>query len=268
MRTFSFSADSHEPVAWFPLGSGRDRGPRAALSLRSAGDLGAPQRHADRGQESRAHACARRREDFLRQLGFEPSRLRSCRQVHSQAVLWADGLDAAELAAREADGLLACGRELLLAVTVADCLPIYLADRDSGAFGILHSGWRGTGILERAVRIVLSRSGGSPRSLSVTLGPCIGSCCYSVDRERYLLFRERYGPGCARRGSGGEGYALDLQQANLEILKRLGVTDVAVVGSCTACTPELSSFRRDGPSFAHMLAFIGFPPQAAERRGS
>jgi copper oxidase (laccase) domain-containing protein len=100
------------------------------------------------------------------------------------------------------------------------------------------------------------RGGGAlPADLAVTLGPGIGSCCYAVDEERFARFLRVFGEGSVRRWQGRP--FLDLQGANLEILRRAGVEDVAVVRSCTACTPALASFRRDGPSFAHMLAFVG-----------
>jgi hypothetical protein len=45
---------------------------------------------------------------------------------------------------------------------VADCLPIFVYDRRGGAFALLHSGWKGTGI---------------------------GACCYAVDAARAEGFR-------------------------------------------------------------------------------
>ncbi len=41
------------------------------------------------------------------------------------------------------DGHLSRGAGLLLTVTVADCIPVYLIDPESRALGLLHAGWRG-----------------------------------------------------------------------------------------------------------------------------
>ncbi|MBN2551394.1 MAG: hypothetical protein JXB06_01435 [Spirochaetales bacterium] len=38
-------------------------------------------------------------------------------------------------------------------------------------------------------------------------------------------------------------------------LKRAG--DMGGSGDCTACTPQLVSYRRDGPAFDHMLVCVG-----------
>ncbi|MBN1835966.1 MAG: polyphenol oxidase family protein, partial [Spirochaetales bacterium] len=159
---------------------------------------------------------------------------------------------------READGLVSVCPGAVVCVSVADCLPIFVADRNTGAFGLLHSGWKGTGILGQALEMLLER-GSRVSDLAVTLGPGIGSCCYAVEEERCRLFARAFGRHSVRRRHG-QGY-LDLQAANLEILRRAGVGEVAVVRACTACTPLLSSYRRDGSSFAHMLAFIGHIPR-------
>ena len=46
-----------------------------------------------------------------------------------------------------ADGIITCNKSLVPIVTVADCMPIYLFEPKTGCFGVLHSGWKGTGIV-------------------------------------------------------------------------------------------------------------------------
>jgi YfiH family protein len=255
MREVPLTPETWQEVAWMPLAR-PGAGLRAGISLRAAGDLCHPERYAEQGDRRSAAACAEARGRFLRRLEADPGRLRYCRQVHSRKVLWVDGDSGSEV--READGLLTGAGSPVLAVTVADCLPIFLLDRATGAFGILHSGWRGTGILESALQLLNARAGSRPRDLMVTLGPGIGSCCYAVDGKRYESFRREFGPGSVRRSAGR--LFLDLQAANLRLLEEAGVEEINVVRACTACTPVLSSYRRDGPGFAHMLAFIGAIP--------
>jgi YfiH family protein len=255
MREVPLTPEPGQEFAWMPLA---DAGTslRAGISLRAAGDLCHPERSAERGDHSSAAGCAEARARFLSRLGVAPPRLRHCRQVHSRTVRWLDGDP--RWAVHEADGLMAGGGNPVLAVTVADCLPIFLLDRATGAFGILHSGWKGTGILGSALELLSARAGSRPRDLTVTIGPGIGSCCYAVDEERYESFRHNFGPESVRRG--GQQLFLDLQAANLRLLEEAGVEDINVVRACTACTAVLSSCRRDGPAFAHMLAFIGEIP--------
>ena len=72
---------------------------------------------------------------------------------------------------------------VVVSVVVADCGPVWLADRVSGAIGMLHSGKKGTelGILERGVTVMAERFGTRVGDLVVVLGPCIRPPHYEVD---------------------------------------------------------------------------------------
>jgi len=189
-------------------------------------------------------------------IGVARDRLYGTRQVHSRRVLVVERQSAVEVASEEADGLLTVRDDAVLSVTVADCLPIWLADRANGAFGIVHSGWKGTGIVADAVRILRERFGCRPGDLVAVVGPGIGPCCYTVPPERAQIFRERYGAATVVGEAGQPG--LDLRAANLVLLEEAGVRDVTVVTDCTSCSPRFGSFRRQGPGeFTLMLAWIG-----------
>jgi YfiH family protein len=214
---------------------------RAGLSLKAAGDMrpGEP-----------------RREALFRRLGIEPGRAHALRQMHSTRIarIGADGPE--RLAAGEgADGLIADRPRAVLTVTVGDCLPIFLVHKRGRAFALLHSGWRGTGIAAEAVRLMESEYGAPARELAAVLGPGIGPCCYAVEEARYEEFRRRFGARAARAEVGR--FFLDLREANAALLAGCGVEEVTASEECTACTPWLSSFRRDGPAFTRMMAFIG-----------
>ncbi len=197
---------------------------------------------------------------LLAALGVEPDRTRAVTQVHSRCVLVVDGQAPAGTAAVQADGMVTSRADLLLTVTVADCLPIFIADRASGAFAIVHSGWKGTGIAVEAIHLMADRFGARPRDLAAAIGPGIGPCCYTVPRQRYEEFRERFGPGAV--GEAWGEFRLDLRQANVALLQAEGVRDIAVVDECTCCSPRLGSFRREGPvRYTRMLAFIGRWPE-------
>jgi YfiH family protein len=217
----------------------------AGISLRASGDLrlGSPDREA-----------------FFQALGVPPERHYACRQVHSRRVLWIGDQGPPVVAEWEADGLASGRADRVLSVTVADCLPIFVYDRRGGAFALLHSGWKGTGIVTEAVRLLTEEHGAYPASLAAVFGPGIGACCYAVDAERAALFRRQYGERAVRVEPGGRSF-LDLRAANAALLEAAGVWEVHAAAECTACTPELFSFRRDGPGFGRMAAFIGVIPQ-------
>ncbi len=86
------------------------------------------------------------------------------------------------------DGLLTAESGIVLAIYVADCGAIWLADRRTGAIGLLHSGKKGTesDILGRAIARMEESFGTRPEDLSVALGPCIRPPDYEVDFAREI----------------------------------------------------------------------------------
>jgi YfiH family protein len=96
------------------------------------------------------------------------------------------------------DGLITMECGVVLAIYVADCGPIWLADRKTGAIGLLHSGKKGTegNILEKAVEMMAANFGTRREDLVSVLGPCIRPPHYEVDFAREIgLQAERAGIG-------------------------------------------------------------------------
>ena len=69
-----------------------------------------------------------------------------------------------------------------VSVRAADCVPILLADRRTGAVAAIHAGWKGTaaGAAIVAVQSLTSRFGTNPEDVIAAVGPSIGPCCYEV----------------------------------------------------------------------------------------
>lgn len=81
------------------------------------------------------------------------------------------------------DGLITADCGVVLAIYVADCGAIWLADRRSGAIGLLHSGKKGTvgGILGNALACMAERFDTRAEDVTAVLGPCIRPPDYEVD---------------------------------------------------------------------------------------
>jgi YfiH family protein len=237
-----------------------DEEPRAWLSLRSEGDM----RYGPEGQTAN-------RLRLFAGLGLDPSSVLGAELTHTRRVLICDG-DGEALygpagpavgsAAPEHDGIIVADPRLSACVTVADCMPIWILDRHSGAFGVLHSGWKGTGILAVAIEALALRFGSPPEALSVILGPAIGPCCYAVEADRAASFAAEFGREAALKRDGR--HYLDLRAANRAIALRRGVGALLSVAACTACEPRLGSYRREGPAaFTRMAAVCGLPGKSA-----
>ena len=84
---------------------------------------------------------------------------RMAHQCHGARVLFHGGADEGWLIADGADGHVTATPGVLLTVTVADCIPIYLVDPVARAVALLHSGWRGTAarILEQGLEVMAER---------------------------------------------------------------------------------------------------------------
>jgi YfiH family protein len=107
------------------------------------------------------------------------------RQVHRDTVLVHDAVPAGILIARDADGHATRQHGLLLAVSVADCVPILLASPAARAVALLHAGWRGAaaGILERGVAALTRVLDANAADLFVHFGPAICGECFEVGAE-------------------------------------------------------------------------------------
>lgn len=153
----------------------------------------------------------------------------------------------------DADGHLTARRGLLLTVTVADCVPVYLVAPAHGAIGLLHAGWRGTagGILPKAVAMLEEFHGVPPSALQVHLGTAISGPAYEVGRE------VMEGLGLAAEGSGP--WHADIRAVLRRQAVAAGVGEVSVSGHCTfRQSDRFFSHRASGGRDGRMVAFLGF----------
>lgn len=107
------------------------------------------------------------------------------RQVHGGAVRAHRTPMEGLLLTPDSDGHVALVPGVALAVTLADCVPVFLLPDDTPAVGLLHAGWRGTaaGILENGLQALQGRTGVGPGRIRVHLGPSIGGPSYEVTAQ-------------------------------------------------------------------------------------
>ena len=185
-------------------------------------------------------------------------------QVHGAAVVTADAGRAAShhrSGCPAADALITERRGVTLGILTADCLPVIIGLPGGGGVAAVHAGWKGTraGIVAEAVKSLASAAGADPRQMRAGLGPCIGTCCYTVGEEVRERFREKWGRDFADRVlAASDPWRLDLQEANRRQLLEAGLAagNVGTVPLCTSCRSDLFfSHRRDGERTGRMLAF-------------
>jgi YfiH family protein len=177
------------------------------------------------------------------------------RQVHGARAV---RLDAAGPPVEEADAVVSLSPGLAACVSVADCVPVLLADPASGAVAAVHAGWRGT--LSRAaaegVRALAREAGADPGRLLAAIGPAIGPCCYGVSDDVAGRFAAELG---AETVVAGARPRVDLWAANARVLREAGLATerVDVLRRCTACErPLFFSHRRDAGRTGRQAAYI------------
>lgn len=182
------------------------------------------------------------RQRFLEQFGITLEHLVCLRQVHSNIVVAARWEDRGQGALAEADGVITNVPGLPLAVTVADCVPLYLYAPEWRAGGIIHAGREGTrqNIAGRAVALLREHYSVPPEALFALIGPSAGPCCYEVSPIIAAAFRQAELPTKDRY--------LDLWEANRRQLERAGVPsgNIMISGRCTVCDGAFHSYRANG----------------------
>ncbi|MDB4909291.1 MAG: Multi-copper polyphenol oxidoreductase, laccase [Gemmatimonadetes bacterium] len=154
------------------------------------------------------------------------ARFATATQVHGTRVVEHDGVWEGWLRATEADGHFAPRRGTAMAVTIADCVPVFIAHPE-GAVALLHSGWRGTAarIVERALA-AFSRQGLVATDLRIHLGPAICGKCYEVSADVATALT-----GVAASGPRN----IDLRSLIAEHARSGGVSSITTSPWCTRC---------------------------------
>jgi len=182
-----------------------------------------------------------------------------------------------------ADASVSDDSSIALCVKVADCVPLLMADRRTGAVAVVHAGWRGAaaGIVAEAVGRMASRFSARPADLVAAVGPSIGPCCYRVggelrdefvtrghaheDVSRWLTLQptrpaEQGVPGVIPVSANGEPPLwLDMWLVVADQLAKAGLDagHIHVARLCTSCHREtFHSFRVDGPRAGRMVGII------------
>lgn len=210
----------------------RELGVRALISTRAAGDF------ALNGTRPSAEVQARW-EALRAALGATGpgSRFATARQVHGTRVLQHGWGWSGWLRADEADGHFAAEPGIAFGVTIADCVPVFLA-HPSGVVGLIHAGWRGTagGILRVGLAAFEAHSL-ALADVHVHLGPAICGRCYEVGPDVYAqLMGSR--PASPR--------SVDLRALLAAQAAAAGVRHVTTSPFCTRCDNDRFFSHRAG----------------------
>jgi YfiH family protein len=193
-------------------------------------------------------------------LGVGPKRVYYLSQVHGAVthVLAGDETPEATLE-REGDALASRDPTLACGVRSADCVPVLVGDRESGAVVAIHAGWRGVvgGAVESGVRALVELAGGGG-ALVAAIGPHIRVGAFEVS-EDVAAELEAASPAGGVVERGGAKPHVSLARIVTGKLRALGLDDASIddVGGCTVTEPDrFFSFRRNGKVGGRHLSAI------------
>ncbi|HEX7328922.1 MAG TPA: peptidoglycan editing factor PgeF [Casimicrobiaceae bacterium] len=151
----------------------------------------------------------------------------------------------AEAPTHRADAAVTRARGIVLAIRVADCLPVLFCNRAGTVVGAAHAGWRGlaSGVLENTVAALECDAA----DVVAWIGPGIGRDAFEVGAEVRQAFIERDAGAKAAftPGRAGRWYA-DLEALARRRLVRAGVGAVGGGGMCTSSdAARFYSWRRE-----------------------
>lgn len=147
-----------------------------------------------------------------------------------------------------ADALITSTPGVALAVLAADCVPVLVHDRASGAVAAIHAGRQGIydGVIDASIAtlIDLRSNHATTGEMEASIGPAICGRCYEVPADMRDQFATRHPIATANTRRGKP--AVDLPRAVRYRLEQLGISRIVNAGSCTAEDGTAFSHRRDG----------------------
>lgn len=185
--------------------------------------------------------------DLEREIAGEASAVVLARQVHGTKILEHGGGMRGWVRTGEGDGHLTSERGLALAVSIADCVPVFMA-HPSGTIALLHSGWKGTaaGFVTRATA-AFSMLGKPPSELRVHFGPAICGRCYEVGAD---VREQLTGHPATRPGQ------VDLRSLLAEQASAAGVRQISMSPWCTRHDNERFFSHRAGDAGRQVAVMV------------
>lgn len=186
-------------------------------------------------------------QQLRRELRPGAPRLAHATQVHGSRIIVHHADWEGWLRIDEADGHATVDRGTALAVTIADCVPIFIA-HPSGAIALLHSGWRGTAacIVGQGIE-TLARRGYPASELRVHLGPAVCGNCYEVGGDI---------AGQLTGTNPGSPVKVDLHRIIAAQARAAGVRHVSSSPSCTRCNNDRFYSHRAGDAGRQLAVMV------------
>lgn len=216
------------------------------------------------GEDSDENIHENRRR-FLNAFG-EQYRLTTVWQVHGDAVKIVQTVEDVKNTEERSDALASDLKGILIGIKTADCVPILIGDKRTGAFAAIHAGWRGTveSIVVKTVEKMREHFKTNASDLICAIGPAATCQNYEVGEEVIDAFAKKFPASEKFFAPTRPGHALiDLHRANREQLLSIGAREenIFIAPLCTMERADLFfSYRREKNLYGktgRLLSVIG-----------
>jgi len=187
---------------------------------------------------------------------FDPKRLILLNQIHQDKILLIKEPLSALPPVLEYDAMITDTPNTFLGILTADCLPIFIVDREKKVIAAIHAGRNGTAlhITSKVLKRMKEDFGCSSTDFIIALGPSIGPCCYEIDEK---VFVPGWDPFSTSKGKGR--WMVDLVRINVSQFGKEGIKREQIfrINLCTSCHSDLFFSYRKEVQTGRQLSFIG-----------
>lgn len=196
------------------------------------------------------------REKYLKQFGLSNSSVITAQLIQGDNIASVSKKDIGKIIPNT-DSLITSDKGAYLAITTADCLPIFLYDPKKQIIALIHAGWKGlaVGIIGKTLKRLIDEYKTEPQDLIVGIGAGIDICHFEVKEDVASKFKQ-YKDEIELRDNKT---FINLKQIALKQLLEAGVNkeNIEINPDCTYHNEEYFSFRRDKalPLKANLVVF-------------
>lgn len=184
--------------------------------------------------------------EFFNNIGLKYEQIAFQKQVHGDVIKFIEKPGFCG----ESDAMICKQLGIGLAISTADCTPVFIYDTENKIIAAIHSGWRSTQkkIVKKTLLNLKHHFNSKPENLFCFIGPSISQKNYEVGSEVAVQFDSKY-INVIKHVTGSPKLLLDVRGANLDMLIDFGIPNknIEVSSLCSFNeTDLLHSYRRDG----------------------
>ncbi|WP_455042754.1 peptidoglycan editing factor PgeF [Leptotrichia buccalis] len=166
------------------------------------------------------------------------------------------------------DGFLTKRKDIAIFTFYADCLPIFVYDKENQVIGVWHSGWPGTfkQIMKSGLLEMKKNYGTKIENVIMALGIGIGQKDYEVGNEFYDKFMEKFGKSDGKIvkesfwfNEETKKYHFDNTKFNELMALKFGIKkENLIIANESTFNEKFHSYRREGKNAGRAIAMISF----------